>query len=215
LKKEVSKDIVEKWLKGWCLSRDLPLPIQYQSGFKVEVGYENQKSRYVFTEPNDDFFQLAELIDEPWVFLKVCTSFNEFKDKIPEKWQVQPQGYMMSCFRTMTFPEVNFPDDYRLEFEEYHSTFLVKIVTKNDEVASIGRLIIIEDLAVYDRISTENNHKRKGLATFVMKELEKIALSKGIYNNFLVATEQGKILYESLGWEIYSLYTSIVIPSKF
>lgn len=47
-----------------------------------------------------------------------------------------------------------------------------------------------------------------------MKELEKIALSKGVSKNFLVATEQGKSLYESLGWELYSLYTSIVIPSE-
>jgi hypothetical protein len=45
-----------------------------------------------------------------------------------------------------------------------------------------------------------------------MKELEKIALSKGISKNFLVATEEGKPLYESLGWKLYCLYTSIVIP---
>ena len=213
MKKEVSQDIVEKWLKGWSLSRGLPLPVQYQSGFKVDVGEENQKSRYVFTELNNDFFQLAELIDESWVFLKVCASFDEFKDKIPGKWQVQPQGYMMSCFHPMNFPAVNLPNGYRLELDQYNSTFVVKIVTKNNELASIGRLAIVEDLAVYDRISTENNHKRKGLATFVMKELEKIALSKGIYNNFLVATEQGKTLYESLGWKLYSFYTSIVISS--
>jgi hypothetical protein len=45
-----------------------------------------------------------------------------------------------------------------------------------------------------------------------MHELEKIAVSNGIHNNFLVATEQGKSLYETMGWELYSSYTSIVIP---
>jgi hypothetical protein len=47
-----------------------------------------------------------------------------------------------------------------------------------------------------------------------MKQLEQIALSKEVSQNFLVATEEGKSLYESLGWELYSLYTSIVIPSE-
>lgn len=214
MKKKVSKDIIEKWLKGWSLSRDLPLPFQYRSGFKVKVGDEKQKIRYVFSELNEDFLQLAESIDEPWVFLKICASFNDFKDKIPERWQIQPQGYMMSCFHRMKIPDIELPEGYKLEFESYNSTFVVRIVTKNNELASAGRVVIVEKLAVYDRISTENNHKRKGLATFLMKQLEQIALSKGVSQNFLVATEEGKSLYESLGWELYSLYTSIVIPSE-
>jgi len=45
----------------------------------------------------------------------------------------------------------------------------------------------------------------------LMRELENIALAKGVSKNFLIATEEGKFLYESLGWEVYSLYTSIVM----
>ena len=89
----------------------------------------------------------------------------------------------------------------------------MKIITENGEFASIGRVVIVGDLAIYDRIFTESNHQRKGLATMVMKELEQIALSKGVFKNFLVATEEGRPFYQSLGWELYSLYTSIVIPS--
>lgn len=85
-------------------------------------------------------------------------------------------------------------------------------MTKNGELASAGRIVIVDDLAVYDRISTEENHKRNGLATFLIKELERIAISKNVYKNFLVATEQGKLLYQSLGWKVCSLYTSFVIP---
>lgn len=214
MKKEISLDIVEKWLKGWSLSRGLPLPCKYKSGFKIDVGDQKQKARYVFTEPNEDFIQLTKLIDEPWVFLKVCASYDDFKDKISEKWEVQPQGYMMSCFHPMNFSNVSLQDNYRVELNQYNSTFVVKIITKNGELASIGRIVFVDDLAIYDRISTENNHRRKGLATFLIKELEKVAISKGISNNFLVATEQGKTLYESLGWELYSLYTSIVIPAE-
>ncbi|PWN61056.1 GNAT family N-acetyltransferase [Chryseobacterium viscerum] len=212
MKDKVSAEIVESWLKGWCLSREVSFPVQYKSGFKVIVGDEKQKERFVFPELNDDFFQLAHSIDTPWVYLKVSTSPDELMGKIPERWQLQPQGYMMTCFQPMTFPEISLAEGYHLEFSEYNTTFVVRIVAENDEQASIGRVSLIDDVAVYDRIVTEINHQRKGLASFLLKELEKIALSKGFSNNLLVATEEGKLLYENLGWEIYALHSSIVIP---
>jgi predicted acetyltransferase len=73
---------------------------------------------------------------------------------------------------------------------------------------------LVDDLEIYDRISTTINYRRKGLAAVLMNELEKIALSKGIYKNFLATTEEGKLLYKSLGWELYCLYTSVVIADN-
>jgi GNAT superfamily N-acetyltransferase len=212
MKDKISNDTIEKWLKGWSLSRELPLPVVYKSGFKVEVGKEEQKIRYVFSELNNDFIELSKQIDEPWVYLKVCASPEEVKNQISGRWEIQPLGYMMSCSHLMNIPDIILHNDYQLEYETYNSTFVVKITTKNGELASIGRVVLVDDLAVYDRIFTERNHQRKGLATFLMKELEKIALSKGIVNHFLVSTEAGKPLYQSLGWKTESLYTSIVIP---
>ncbi|QIY89751.1 GNAT family N-acetyltransferase [Chryseobacterium gallinarum] len=206
-------EIVERWLTGWCISREVFFPVQYQSGFYVFVGDERQKERYVFPELNDDFFELARSIEEPWVYLKVCTSSDQFIGNIPERWQLQPQGYMMTCFHPMSFQEISLATGYRLEFSRYNSTFVIKILAENGEQASIGRVSLVNDFAVYDRIVTEKHHQRKGLATFLLKELEKIAVSKGFLNNILVATEEGKLLYETLGWKVYSLYTSIVIPS--
>jgi len=214
MKDKVSAEIVENWLKGWCLSREVPFPVQYKSGFHVMVGDEKQKERFVFPELNDDFFQLADSIDEPWIYLKVSTSPEAFIEKIPERWKLQPQGYMMTCFHPMNFPEISFAEGYHLEFSDYNTTFVVRIVAENGEQASIGRVSLVNGTAIYDRIITEKNHQRKGLASFLLKELEKIALSKGFSNNLLVATEEGKRLYETLGWKMYCLHTSIVIPSE-
>ena len=211
--KNIPFSIVEKWLTAWSLSRKLPLPSKYKSGLMVEVGYENQKKRYVFTALHDDLIELSKSITQPGIFLKVCSSPDEIKNNIAEKWIVQPQGYMMSCFHPMNILNCTLNDEYKLEFEHYNSTYVIRIITKNGTLASIGRVVLVDDLAIYDRILTEENHKRKGLATFLMQELEKIALKNGVYNNFLVATEQGKLFYESIGWEIYCLYTSLVIPN--
>lgn len=210
----VSPDIVGQWLKGWSLSRALPLPIKFQSGFKVDVGAEKQKTRYVFPELNEDYIQLSESIKEPWVFLKVCAAPEDIKDKIPERWVIQPQGYMMSCFGPMNIPDARLPDGYRLAFDNYPATFVVKIISQSGAIACIGRVVLVDDLAVYDRILTDTHHRKKGLATFLMNELGKIAMSKHIFKNFLVATEEGRSLYASLGWKHYSLYTSVVIPGS-
>lgn len=214
MKDKVSAEIVENWLKGWCLSREVPFPVQYKSGFNVIVGDETQKERFVFPQLNNDFFELADSIEEPWIYIKVSTSPDEFMGKIPERWKLQSQGYMMTCFHPMNFPEISLAEGYHLEFSEYNTTFVVSIVAENGEQASIGRVSLINDVAVYDRIITEKNHQRKGLASFLLKELEKIALSKGFSNNLLVATEEGKLLYETLGWQMYCLHSSIVIPSE-
>lgn len=72
MENHISSDIIENWLKAWSVSRELPLPVKFKSGLKVDVGFEKQKTRYVFTELNDDFIQLSKDIDESWIFLKVC-----------------------------------------------------------------------------------------------------------------------------------------------
>src|ERR1044072_171723 len=99
----VSPDLLAKWLKAWALSRKLPLPVKYKSGFKVDVGNEKQIARYVFPELNDDFIHLSQSIKEPWIFLKVCASPDEINGLVSNDWKFQPQGYMMHCNGLMKF----------------------------------------------------------------------------------------------------------------
>ncbi|KXH84528.1 GNAT family N-acetyltransferase [Chryseobacterium kwangjuense] len=211
MKEAATHEIVGKWLKAWSLSRQVSLPVEYKSGFKVDVGDEKQKTRYVFSELNDDFLELSQEIDEPWVYLKVCISHDQVQNVVPRKWDIQPPGYMMKCSGPMQSPARKLADGYHLEYEKYNTTNLIKIIAQNGDLASSGYIVLMDDLAVYDRIITDEKHQRKGLGSFLMLELEKIALAQGISNHFLVATEEGKALYESLGWELYSHYTSIVI----
>jgi hypothetical protein len=45
-----------------------------------------------------------------------------------------------------------------------------------------------------------------------MKALEAIARKAGATQGVLVATSDGRALYEALGWQLHSLYTTAVIP---
>lgn len=213
---QIPEDLLEKWLKGWSVSRDKPLPEAWKSGYRVLVGDEEQKIRYVFPQVNEDFICLAESIREPWIYLKVCAPPEEFSRLIPNRWKIQPQGYMMYGPEKMMVPEKPLPEGYSMEtFQQKPDVFVARINSGNKEEAAIGRLIIVDGLAIYDRIKTEKEHQRKGLATQVIKELYRMAASKEVSENFLVATGQGKLLYESLGWKISSFYTSIVIEGEY
>ncbi|OPC00104.1 GNAT family acetyltransferase [Elizabethkingia meningoseptica] len=212
MKPIISGNLIEKWLTGWSLSRDLPLPVKHKSGFKVEVNWEMQKERYVFPVLNEDFFQLAMAVEEPWIFLKVCAKPSVLKYKIPDRWIIQPQGYLMGYTNRADKRSNELPDGYSQERNEYNSVFEIRITDREGEMASTGRVVLVDDYAVFDRIETNPKHRRKGLATHVLNKLQDIADAQGIRQHILVATQEGKILYESLGWEVYSLYTSIVIP---
>ena len=90
---------------------------------------------------------------------------------------------------------------------------MVNILTDSGDIAASGRLVFVNDLVIYDRIETAAAHRRKGLATIVLKTLESLAISRRKTQAVLVATEAGKALYETLGWTLYSEYTSVVIPA--
>ncbi|HVI46838.1 MAG TPA: GNAT family N-acetyltransferase [Chitinophaga sp.] len=208
----ISPVVVEKWLTGWSMSRGLPLPVRYDTGFSVDVGWPEQQRRYVFPALTGDIIRLADAIHDHWVFLKVCAPPDALKDILPSRWEIQPQGYMMTMADPMPAGAIRLPHGYYIETDMQQTHNLVKILTGEGNLAASGRIIFVDDLAIYDRISTEAAHRRKGLGTIVMKTLESVATANGYTKSILVATEEGQMLYTSLGWKLYSLYTSAVIP---
>ncbi|WP_162817977.1 GNAT family N-acetyltransferase [Niabella yanshanensis] len=209
----VERHLIEQWLRAWCLSRRLPLPVPYGSGFKVEVGYPDQQARYVFPSFSEEVIALAETIHEPHIFLKICNAPPNLSALLPGRWVVQPEAAMMSCFHPMRGVMPALPAGYIPETEQYPATQVLRIICRESlELAAVGRLVITGDLAVYDRICTTAAHQRKGLATILMRELENLALTQGVSKNLLVATAEGRLLYERMGWSLYCPYSSVVIP---
>lgn len=82
-----------------------------------------------------------------------------------------------------------------------------------DALAASGYGVETDDAFVYDRIVTSEEHRRKGLGHAVMAALQKLKISPTV-PELLVATEQGRALYASLGWQVISPYStaSIAVP---
>ncbi|WP_170922589.1 GNAT family N-acetyltransferase [Nesterenkonia sp. PF2B19] len=75
-------------------------------------------------------------------------------------------------------------------------------VCSGDTVAARGRVAVVDEYAVLDRIYTNPDFRRQGLGTFVTRALVAIALEGDVEEGLLVANAEGLELYEYLGWTL-------------
>ncbi len=206
---------VETWVHGWALTREVAPPERDSGALRVEVGWPDQKRRYVFHRLCEDVRRLAERIGEPWVLIKVCAPWDAVQPILPPGWVIPAPGYMMSR-DLVPESEGDLPPGYRFEIDSRPPLTVACIRTEKGEIAASGRLGLVEGpigrLAVFDRIRTHEDHRRRGLARAIMASHANRALRSGFTRAALVATPEGRLLYAALGWRLHSLYTTALIP---
>jgi GNAT superfamily N-acetyltransferase len=206
--------VVEAWVNGWALARETPLPVRDKGGFRVDVGWPQQRVRYVFPRVVAGVQQLANTIVDPWIFLKVCAPPEAMRGILTPRWVIQPPGFMMTCFGPMGASGASLPEGYTLDLREDLPVPLARVLTAHGEVAATGRIALAADFVIYDRIETHPDHRRRGRGRSLMKALEEIGRGRGKTQGLLVATANGRALYEALGWRIHSMYATAVIPGS-
>lgn len=73
-----------------------------------------------------------------------------------------------------------------------------------------GQVGYYNGFAVFDRINTDLAYRRQGWGSMMMNLLSQEALLNGVKTGLLCASEQGKLLYLSLGWRSIGQYLRIV-----
>ena len=104
-------------------------------------------------------------------------------------------------------------EGYRIEAKHVGMVLEARIYSETGALAASGYAVETRKVFIYDRIVTEPEHRRKGLGHAVMATLH--AAKKHLRSpELLVATEDGRALYSTLGWETISPYStaSIVTP---
>ena len=206
--------LVRAWLGARSVARGLPQPVPDRGGWRVDTASAEEARRYVFANPADGLRRLGETVGEPRVLLKLCGSEGLMREMLPLRWQFQPAGYMM-VRASSPCADVRLPRGYREgPVEQIGPVITARIYTSDGALAASGYAVEneAEQVFIYDRIITEAAHRRLGLATAVMAALASSRRSKAS-RQVLVATPQGRCLYETLGWEIYSPYTTAGLPS--
>jgi GNAT superfamily N-acetyltransferase len=180
-------------------------------GWHVEVNEPDQVARYVFPRADETIEHLTQTIRPALTPIKVCASAQEVAPRLAPPWIMQRTSTMMSKPSLMIAPSDQ-RDGYFVAVTGAGDVVIAMAVTRRGDVVAGGRVALVSDVAVFDQISTQEAHQRKGLGSAVMRALENAAIDRGAGRGMLVATEAGCALYQTLGWTIYAPYTTALVP---
>ncbi|MXP25135.1 N-acetyltransferase [Altererythrobacter indicus] len=155
-----------------------------------------------------EMVELARTIDRPGYFIKLCGSSDELRSVMPSGWRLDLERYFMTGRQASTSQPL--PKGYTIEIEQSGMIRRVAIRCETGDLAASGHAAEIPSAFIYDRIETALAHRRKGLGRIVMASLARTKYSD--VPELLVATNEGRLLYEALGWHVLSPYATASIP---
>jgi GNAT superfamily N-acetyltransferase len=206
--------LLRLWVRGWAAARGVPPPLAHGDGWRVEVGLPRQRRRHVFPHISQALHALGESIVEPWSYLKACATADELRAALPAHWTVEPQTYFMRFDGSPALPAPALPGGYGLDLVTQGHLAVARVLAADGTVAAAGHLAVVEDAAIFDRISTDAAHRLRGLGRAVMCALDAASRTLGVRRGLLVATADGHALYRTLGWSVQSPYASAVIVGE-
>jgi len=206
--RRVDAEMLVAWLAGRSLARGLPAPVADRGGFRVDTRSNAEVARWVFPQVGDGLRQLASEIDRPGYLLKLCGPPADLRAAVSPAWTIGAPAYFMTG--TSAPPRAPLPLGYRIVVERDGAVVAARIVSDADGIAASGFAAEAGGAFVYDRIITEPAHRRRGLARALLRALHD-ARACSDAAALLVATQAGRGLYATLGWETLSLYSTASI----
>lgn len=196
--------VLHAWLSARSVARELPAPVPERGGYRVETASPIEVRRWVFAGITSELVDLAASIHSPRHFLKVCASVEELAAVLQAGWHLGPPSFFMRGH--CQHPERPLPAGYAIHTERGGAVSYVWVAAPGGEVAASGYSAETDEAFVYDRINAAPKHGRKGLGRAVMCRLQYCKLHD--VPELLVATEQVRALYETLGWKTVAPYSS-------
>ncbi|MEV0153356.1 GNAT family N-acetyltransferase [Micromonospora sp. NPDC050686] len=86
------------------------------------------------------------------------------------------------------------------------------VLDPEGQVAASGKLATAGAYGIVDQVETAAAHRRRGLGSVVMRTLAWHALRRGADTGVLVATDDGRDLYRSLGWTVRTPIAVAYLP---
>ncbi len=202
--------VAQAWAHGWTLSRDKLPPVRQAYGAKIDLGAPGHLERHVVDHFDAQIFhELSDSLTLPGTWLKVCASPETVTPFLSDAWDIQPPEYLMAAALSEAASTPH--QDYQLSALTSGAVTDVELRDKNGQLAAKGRVAQSNGFAIFDQIVTEPAHRRKGLGRIIMAALSKTCIANGSKTGILVATEDGRALYEAIGWTLVSPVTAAVM----
>ena len=155
----------------------------------------------MFPSPSPAIAELGASITQPWVYIKAYATSEQLRALLPASLADRGPALHDDLRRRARFPAAaRVPAGYaagsRRRGGGHAAAATCACVAPDGTLAASGHVALGERLAIYDRIVTEPAHQRRGLGRAVMHALQALARAHGRHEGVLVATDQGRALYE-------------------
>jgi len=177
----------------------------------VRAGEENRPTEYVVLDADDKperVERAAELAlahgggrGAGWITLATDDKEARIEQLEDLGLEVQQDQDWLMTIQLSEQPVLKVPDRYTLH-TEIEDDLIITRATVHGGVVSSGRMAVVGEDAVADRIETDPAHRRRGLGSAVMASLVEAAATKGAKRGILIASIDGLRLYRSLGWKV-------------
>ncbi|MFB7330702.1 GNAT family N-acetyltransferase [Streptomyces adustus] len=207
-------EAIRAWIQGWTVSRGTADPVPTPWGFTVDVGLPGHVVRHVLSAADETAVrEIAENTTAPGVWLKTPTPPETLEPWLGPGWSLAGgPGFLMSAPPNAPHAEAPpaTPDGYRLDTWNRAGVARTLIRTTDGAFAARGQVAVTGFGFVVDQVETDPAHQRRGLGRLVMRTLADIAAGQGATAGVLVATPQGRALYETAGWRVLAPLTGAV-----
>ncbi|MFF8991746.1 GNAT family N-acetyltransferase [Streptomyces sp. NPDC014983] len=204
-------EAVQAWIHGWTVSRGAAAPVPTPWGFTVDVGLPGHVVRHVLSAADETAVRrITGDTTAPGVWLKAPVPPDMLEAWLPAGWSLAGgPGFLMAAAvraaRAETPPAT--ADGYRLDTWTRAGVARALVRTADGAFAARGQVAVTGSAFVLDQIETDPAHRRRGLGRLVMHALVEIAAGRGAAAGVLVATPEGRALYETAGWRVLAPLT--------
>ncbi|CAN5705397.1 hypothetical protein BH11ACT8_BH11ACT8_24660 [soil metagenome] len=187
--------LVDTWVDGFAVSRSVP--VRRSGGLtEVQVAAESRRVELVVVEPDEAL--LAKVVDrivgttDVW---STVITVERHRFEIPAQIDVRLDGEVIMEAALLESPSGDDRVDLAPDGPRAFAT-----ITMEGVQAAQGQVALVDGTAVFDRIGTHEDYRRRGLAGAVMRALTRWAVAQGAHRGLLAASVEGQPLYAGLGW---------------
>ncbi|RIQ28218.1 GNAT family N-acetyltransferase [Jiangella rhizosphaerae] len=203
------RDVLLRWHAGWVTARDYRSSVDGDV-VTVRIGLPDRITETILLTPEPQLYaEVAGRVAGPsrWLTAPTTDRARTEATAVAAGFEVHAPEWLMS--RPLgDEPGSGAPDGYEVWLSGRPPVLVAEVVTADGDpraLAAKGHLALsgAGDVdAVADRIFTVPAHRRRGLGSVVMGALTAAARERGARNGLLVASQEGRKLYERLGWRV-------------
>ncbi|MER6075340.1 GNAT family N-acetyltransferase [Streptomyces sp. NPDC001817] len=196
-------EAVHAWVEGWAVSRGAAEPTRAAWGFTVQVGLPKEVARHVLTAADEATVRKLAENSAAGVALKTFVPAPDLEAWLPPGWGLlDGHAVFMAVPLTGLGTPPGLPEGYQLSCWNRGGVTRVVVRAADGAFAARGQIAVTGATAAVDQVETAPAHQRRGLGRVVMGSLAEAGVRQGAKAAVLGATEEGRALYETIGWQV-------------